>query len=198
MAQNVIALFLAATLGQFPGPVPAPGIGPGPGSSQYGGGAVQAAPNSTQAFGTGDPTYPYDYEPNWMHGYHQEIPAYGGHHLFRPYNFRHVLPQSQTAAAWGIPPQLPISHPNFNSINGVPPMPPPYHTGTYQGSTNGGSKSRSASEDILDQFSKIDNKRTASRTQPRRSAPQVAARSPNTNVVQARLQQPQRLSRSEE
>lgn len=194
MSQSMIALFLAATLGQFPGPPPAPGAQPGPGSSPYGGGAVQTAPNSTQAFGTGDPTYPYDYEPNWMHGYYQEIPAYGGHHLFRPYNFRHVMPQSQTAAAWGIPPQLPISHSNFNSTNGVPPMPPPYHTGTYQGSTNGGSNSRArgTSEDIRAQFSKIERQRTASTIQPKKKAPQVATSSQSTNVVQARMQQPQR------
>jgi hypothetical protein len=46
---------------------------------------------------------------NWLHGYHQEIPAYGGHHVFRPYNYKDVLSQSQTAAGWGERPTMPYS-----------------------------------------------------------------------------------------
>lgn len=117
MSSNFIALFLAASLGQFP---LLPGAGPGPGSSQYGTGAVETAPDSTHAFGTGDPTYPFDYEPNWAHGYYQEIPAYGGFHFFRPYNYKHVMPQSQASAAWGNSPNMPYSHQYFDRVAGHP------------------------------------------------------------------------------
>lgn len=184
MSHNLIALFVAATLGQFPGG--------GPGATPYGGGAVQTAPNGTQAFGTGDPTYPYDYEPNWMHGYYQDIPAYHGHHFFRPYNYKHVFPQTQAAAAWGIPPQLPISHPNFNNVNGVPPQPPPYHTAPYTGLTKAGTP-----EDINSQFLKIDRQRTTSSTR-RQGSHQMTQRAANQSVQPARYQQPPRLNRAAE
>lgn len=53
--------------------------------------------------------YPFDTQQNWVHGYFQEIPAYGGHVFYRPYNYKDVLSQSQTAAGWGAAPQLPYS-----------------------------------------------------------------------------------------
>lgn len=53
--------------------------------------------------------YPFDSQQNWIHGYHQEIPAYGGHAYFRPYNYKDVLSQSQTSAGWGQPPTMPYS-----------------------------------------------------------------------------------------
>jgi hypothetical protein len=53
--------------------------------------------------------YPFDSHQNWVHGYHQEIPAYGGHVFFRPYNYKDVLSQSQTSAGWGQPPTMPYS-----------------------------------------------------------------------------------------
>ncbi len=56
-----------------------------------------------------DRLYPYDGQEPWLHGYFREIPAYGGYHYFRPYNYRHVLPQSQAAGGWGMPPTLPYS-----------------------------------------------------------------------------------------
>src|SRR6478672_11598496 len=121
MSGNFIAVLVAASIGQFP---PGPGFSGGPGASQYGGGAVYSAPDSTQAFGTGDPTNPYDFEPNWAHGYYQEIPAYGGYHFFRPYNYKHVMPQSQVAAAWGIAPNMPYSHQYFDRVSGSPVLPP--------------------------------------------------------------------------
>lgn len=50
--------------------------------------------------------HPFDaYEP-WVHGHFQDIPAYGGYHLFRPYNYKHVLSQTQVAAGWGMSPTL--------------------------------------------------------------------------------------------
>ena len=116
MSSNFIAVLLAATLGQFP----LPGAGPGPGSSPYGGGAIYSAPDSTQSFGTGDPTNPYDFEPNWAHGYFQEIPAYHGSHFFRPYNYKHVMPQSQVSAAWGNSANMPYSHQYFDRVGGHP------------------------------------------------------------------------------
>ena len=53
--------------------------------------------------------YPFDTQQNWVHGYFQEIPAYGGHAFYRPYNYKDVLSQSQTAAGWGASPQMPYS-----------------------------------------------------------------------------------------
>ena len=66
------------------------------------------------AVGIGGPTsdeqlYPYDSQEPWLHGYFQRIPFHGGFRTFRPYNYRHVLSQSQTAAGWGMSPQMPYS-----------------------------------------------------------------------------------------
>ncbi len=59
--------------------------------------------------GSSEQRYPFDSQQNWVHGYHQEIPAYGGHHVYRPYNYKDVLSQSQTAAGWGERPAMPYS-----------------------------------------------------------------------------------------
>uniref|UniRef100_A0A7C2JYH7 Uncharacterized protein n=1 Tax=Schlesneria paludicola TaxID=360056 RepID=A0A7C2JYH7_9PLAN len=53
--------------------------------------------------------YPFDSQQNWVHGYFQEIPAYGGHVFYRPYNYKDVLSQSQTAGGWGLSPTMPYS-----------------------------------------------------------------------------------------
>ncbi len=53
--------------------------------------------------------YPYDSNEPWLHGYWQEMPYFGGFAHFRPYNYRHVLSQSQTAAGWGMNPKMPYS-----------------------------------------------------------------------------------------
>lgn len=177
MSHNLIALFLAATLGQFPGG--------GGGGTPYGGGAVQTAPNSTQSFGTGDPTYPYDYEPNWTHGYFQDIPSYGGYHFFRPYNYKHVLPQSQTAAAWGISPSMPISHSNFNQVNGVP-------------TTSRSASKQYGAEDLRSQFAKIDRQRSNSGARRQGPVPMMTQGSYQPNVMQTQHRQPRRLSRADE
>ncbi|GIX03223.1 MAG: hypothetical protein KatS3mg113_0229 [Planctomycetaceae bacterium] len=69
----------------------------------------------SQAFAPGgfegqfEQRYPFDSQDNWVHGYHQEIPAYGGHVFFRPYNYKDVLVHSQTAAGWGMPATMPYS-----------------------------------------------------------------------------------------
>lgn len=60
------------------------------------------------AAGSGGQLYPYDRQDPWLHGQYQRIPAYGGFASFRPYNYRHVLSQTQIAtqvfgAAHGTP-----------------------------------------------------------------------------------------------
>lgn len=59
--------------------------------------------------GSSEQRYPFDTQQNWVHGYFQEIPAYGGHPVYRPYNYKDVLSQSQTAAGWGERPSMPYS-----------------------------------------------------------------------------------------
>ena len=44
-----------------------------------------------------------------MHGYFQEFGAYGGHHYFRPYNYKHVFSQVDLAYRWGQPQGMPYS-----------------------------------------------------------------------------------------
>lgn len=53
--------------------------------------------------------YQFDSQQNWVHGYFQEIPAYGGHAYFRPYNYKDILSQSQVSAGWGHSPVMPYS-----------------------------------------------------------------------------------------
>ncbi len=62
----------------------------------------------------GDPLYPFDSQYPWQHGYFQEISPYSGYHYFKPYNYRHVLSQTQTATGWGITPQLSYSQHFWN------------------------------------------------------------------------------------
>jgi len=68
------------------------------------------APAVTIQAGCSEGRYPYDAPEPWTHGYFQEIPAYGGFHAFRPYNYKHVQAQSQLAAEWGLSPTAPYSH----------------------------------------------------------------------------------------
>lgn len=53
--------------------------------------------------------YPYDQQDPWMHGYIQYMPFYGAYKHFRPYNYKHVMPQAQTASGWGMSPRMPYS-----------------------------------------------------------------------------------------
>ena len=62
----------------------------------------------------GDPRFPFDSQYPWQHGYFQEISPYSGYHYFKPYNYRHVLSQTQTANGWGITPQLAYSQRFWN------------------------------------------------------------------------------------
>lgn len=60
-----------------------------------------------------DPYLNFDaYEP-WVHGYWQELPAFGGYTYFRPYNYRHVYIQSEVAATWGTSAHMPYSQEYF-------------------------------------------------------------------------------------
>ena len=72
-----------------------------------------------------DQLYPYDTSLPWMHGYFQEIPAYGGFHFFRPYNYRHVLSQTQAAGGWGMPPTMAYSHTYWRRYHLIAVSPPP-------------------------------------------------------------------------
>jgi len=47
---------------------------------------LQNAYNQYGFEGKYEQRYPFDSQQNWVHGYFQEIPAYGGYHYFRPYN----------------------------------------------------------------------------------------------------------------
>ena len=57
----------------------------------------------------GDQMYPYDSPEPWLRGYLQHMPSYGGFQSFRPYNYRHVIAQAQTAGGWGMPVNMPYS-----------------------------------------------------------------------------------------
>ncbi|MBW3542135.1 MAG: hypothetical protein KY476_17835 [Planctomycetes bacterium] len=57
----------------------------------------------------GGTLYPFDSSEPWVHGYHQEMPAYGGYAVFRPYNYKHVFAQAQAAGGWGMSPTMPYS-----------------------------------------------------------------------------------------
>ncbi len=56
-----------------------------------------------------DQLYPYDAQETWQHGYIQYMPFYGAYKHFRPYNYKNVLSQSQTAAGWGMSAKMPYS-----------------------------------------------------------------------------------------
>jgi len=85
--------------------------GGGPVTSYAGGGFVGGG-YDVGAYGSGgssDQLYPYDAPDPWMHGYFQNMPAYGGFQYFRPYNYKHALSQSSTAGRWGMSPVMPYS-----------------------------------------------------------------------------------------
>lgn len=110
-------------------------------ATSYDGGAVagDAAAVEGTAYATGgiygEPLYPYDSQYPWMHGYFQEISPYSGYRAFRPYNYKHVLAQSQAAGGWGMSPKMPYSQQFWHKYQDqaamrklpgtVPPEPPP-------------------------------------------------------------------------
>ena len=60
-----------------------------------------------------DPYLNYDAYETWVHGYWQELPAFGGYAYFRPYNYRHVYVQSEVATSWQTSAQMPYSQEYF-------------------------------------------------------------------------------------
>lgn len=65
--------------------------------------------------GYGGQLYPYDRQDPWLHGHFQRMPAYGGFHSFRPYNYRHVFAQRQiSSGVWGSSHGLPYSQQFWN------------------------------------------------------------------------------------
>lgn len=105
--------------GPVPGSVPGSAYGPGYGGQSYSPPATNTYPPvgpTTPApapwngvSGRDEQRHPHDSQENWVHGYHQEMPAYRGHPVFLPYNYKHVLSQSQAATAWGLQTNLPYS-----------------------------------------------------------------------------------------
>jgi hypothetical protein len=74
--------------------------------------------NGAISAGEGVQTYPFDQQETWIHGHFQRYPAYGGFSSFRPYNYRHVMAQSQIAAVWGAPHGMPYSQQFWNKYRG--------------------------------------------------------------------------------
>lgn len=107
-ANTILTMALTLSLGQVP-------YQP---QGSYSSGAPAGAEASLPASATGgqyghEEMYPYDAYDNWVNGHFQEIPSYRGYHSFRPYNYRHILSQSQISGGWGNSPQLPYSHEYF-------------------------------------------------------------------------------------
>ena len=98
------------------------GGGGGYGGEYYGGPMGGGMPGSlpSGAYPGNEPLYPYDTQLPWMHGYFQEMPSYGGFSYYRPYNYKHVMPQSQVSAAWGNSSNMPYSHQYFDRVGGHP------------------------------------------------------------------------------
>lgn len=74
---------------------------------------------------SGEQLLPYNSQEPWMHGYYQPIPAYGGYSAFRPYNYKHVLAQSQAAGGWGMSPTMPYSQQFWHRYHRRAGMKPP-------------------------------------------------------------------------
>lgn len=102
------AALAAAALGFGPYSYGPAGNGPGT-PAGYPAASIGEVTSSGLTGSYGEQLYPYEAQEPWLHGYFQEIPAYGGYHSFRPYNYKHVLSQSQTAAGFGMSPVMPYS-----------------------------------------------------------------------------------------
>jgi len=68
-----------------------------------------AGPVAAAECGCAESRNSFDAQYPWAHGYFQEISEYEGFHAFRPYNYKHVLLQSQLATGWGMSPTSPYS-----------------------------------------------------------------------------------------
>lgn len=102
------------------------GMSYGGGVPYGGGGGGMMMGDASFASGGGAPgsgaeqLYPFDSQDPWHHGHFQEIPAYGGYNYFRPYNYKHVLSQSQVVGGWGMSPTMPYSQEYFRRLREQP------------------------------------------------------------------------------
>ena len=79
-----------------------------------------------------DPLFPFDGQEPWLHGYFQEMSPYGSYNYYRPYNYRNVFAQSRTAAAWGMPANMPYSQQFWHRYKAQAAMRRPVqHTSPY-------------------------------------------------------------------
>lgn len=99
-----------ATCGPGGGMEFSPGSASGSWVAGAGGGGNPYDSVSAGGGGGGDQLYPFDSPEPWLHGWFQEIPAYGGYHTFRPHNYKHVLAQMEVGGRWGMSPMMPYSH----------------------------------------------------------------------------------------
>lgn len=115
MSTTLFAIAIAAAIGGDPAiPNGAYGTAEIPYDSNYTDSNYPMTSSGVTGGIYGDPLYPFDSQYPWQHGYFQEISPYSGYHYFKPYNYRHVLSQTQTAAGWGITPQLAYSQHFWN------------------------------------------------------------------------------------
>lgn len=84
------------------------GSAPVSGPVEFSNGLPIGVPETTGGI-HGEQQLPFNSPQPWMHGYFQEIPSYGGFGAFRPYNYKHILSQSQAAGGWGMSPRMPYS-----------------------------------------------------------------------------------------
>lgn len=125
MSASLCTLALVAAIGQYPGCSScASGYAGG-----YGGMIGAYGGMDMMGYGlSGEMRYPFDQTDPWLHGYFQEMPAYGGYGRFRPYNYKHVFSHAQVAAMWGMPYSQPYSQDYFHRLR------PPAAVGWRSGS----------------------------------------------------------------
>lgn len=128
MSSALLIMTLSLSLGQYGGGCSTCGVGGGGGGGGFaapdygggfqgggGGGGYPLGSVPGASYGT-EQLYQYDAYDNWIHGHWQEMPSYGGFHAFRPYNYKHVLSQSQVAAGWGMSSTHPYSQEYFRRL----------------------------------------------------------------------------------
>ena len=110
LGEIAVALCLAMGPGQCATCGPSGGMEMSGGSMGGGGNPYDSGSGGGGGGGGSDQLYPFDSPEPWLHGWFQEIPAFGGYHSFRPHNYKHVLAQMEVAGRWGISPTMPYSH----------------------------------------------------------------------------------------
>lgn len=111
LGQNPYAGCQTCNNGGFVGGAPMGGAyGGGMSGGATGGGLYSTGMGLNAYSGSNrDTLLPYDSQEAWMHGYFQEMGAYGGTQYFRPYNYKHVFSQVDLAYRWGQPQGMPYS-----------------------------------------------------------------------------------------